>query len=38
MPVVVFLGLTRLNPFSIADKPISLNEKLGVFFNLYTFN
>ena len=33
--VVAFLGLIRFSYLSISDKPTSLNEKLGIFFNLY---
>ena len=32
--VVVFLRLIRFSYLSISDKPTSLNEKLGIFFNL----
>ena len=32
--VVAFLGLIRFSSLSISDKPASLNEKLGIFFNL----
>ena len=32
--VVAFLGLIRFSSLSISDKPTSLNEKLGIFFNL----
>ena len=32
--VVAFLGLIRFSCLSISDKPISLNEKLGIFLNL----
>ena len=32
--VVVFLGLIRFSSLSISDKPTSLNEKLGIFFNV----
>ena len=32
--VVAFLGLIRFSSLSISDKPTSLNENLGIFFNL----
>ena len=32
--VVAFLGLIRFSSLSISDKPTSLNEKLGIFFNV----
>ena len=32
--VVFFLGLIRFSSISISDKPTSINEKLGIFFNL----
>ena len=32
--VVAFLGLIRFSSLSISDKPTSLNEKPGIFFNL----
>ena len=36
--VVAFLGLIRSSPLSISDKPTSLNEKLGIFFNLISIS
>ena len=32
--VIAFLGLIRFSSLSISDKPTSLNEKLGIFFNV----
>ena len=32
--VVAFLGLIRFSSLSISDKANSLNEKLGIFFNV----
>ena len=32
--VVAFLGLIRFSSLSISHSPTSLNEKLGIFFNL----
>ena len=32
--MVAFLGLIGFSSVSISDKPISLNEKLGIFFNV----
>ena len=32
--VVNFLGMIRFSSISISHKPTSLNEKLGIFFNV----
>ena len=32
--MLAFLGLIRFSSLSISDKPTTLNEKLGIFFNL----
>ena len=32
--VVAFLGLIRFSSLSVSDKPTSLNQKLGIFFNV----
>ena len=34
LDVAAILGLVRFSSLSISDKPTSLNEKLGIFFNV----